>query len=187
LDTGFVRRFRAERASASLVSTNTALRALLIALTLAFAGVIGYSLQDKSAREGSRAPEFSIMTDEGRRVTPTSFGGKVLVLNFWATWCAPCVQEIPSLSEFQREFAGSGVVVVAISVDKNEQKYRRFLDRIHVSFDTARDPNGDISAEYGTFQFPETYIIKDGRVIRKFAEAKIWTNDDVTQYVHSLL
>ena len=166
---------------------NKVLRALLVVLTVCFATVIGWSLRDSSAKEGGRAPDFSVKTDQGTVVTANSFGGKVLVLNFWATWCAPCVQEIPSLSEFQKRFANSGVVVVAISVDKNEQKYRTFLERIHVSFETAHDPNMDVSNEYGTFQFPETYIIKNGRIMRKFPNAEDWLSDDMTQYIQSLL
>jgi len=173
--------------SFATVNTTNALRVLLGLLVAAFIGVIAYSLQDKSAKEGAAAPSFSIVTDHGERVTPTSFGGKLLVLNFWATWCQPCVQEIPSLDHFQREFANSGVVVVAVSVDKSEQKYKNFLRRIPISFQTARDPGADISAEYGTFQFPETYVIKDGRVMRKFPNAEDWTSSDITHYVKSLL
>ena len=163
------------------------LRTLLAVLTVLFIGLIGFSLRDTSAKEGGAAPEFSITTDEGQRVTPTSFGGKVLVLNFWATWCPTCIQEIPSLNEFQKRFANSGVVVLAVSIDKNPQKYRAFLDRIHVSFDTVRDPSADISAKYGTFQYPESYIIKDGHIVRKFDNAADWTRDDITQYVQGLL
>ncbi len=166
---------------------NKVLRALIVVLTVCFATVIGWSLRDTSAKEGGRAPDFSVKTDQGTVVTANSFGGKILVLNFWATWCAPCVQEIPSLNEFQKRFANSGVVVVAISVDKNEQKYKTFLERIHVSFETAHDPNMDVSNEYGTFQFPETYIIKNGRIMRKFPNAEDWLSDDMTQYVQSLL
>ena len=91
------------------------------------------------------------------------------------------------MSEFQKRFANAGVVVVAISVDKSEQKYKRFLDRIHVSFETAHDPSMDISNEYGTFQFPESYVIKNGRILRKFPNAEDWLSDDMTQYVQSLL
>jgi len=169
------------------VNINNGLRALLIALTLCFVTVIGWSLRDTSAKEGGPAPDFSVKTDQGRLLTTHSFGGKLLVLNFWATWCAPCVQEIPSLNEFQKRFANSGVVVVAVSVDKNEQKYKTFLEWIHVSFETARDPSQDVSAVYGTFQYPETYIIKDGRIMRKFPNAEDWLSDDMTQYVQSLL
>lgn len=169
------------------MKTNNALRTLQAVLTLLFIGLIGFSLRDTSAKEGGAAPNFALTTDQGARVTPISFGGKLLVLNFWATWCAPCVQEIPSLDEFQKRFAGQGVVVVAVSVDKNPEKYRRFLERIHVSFGTMRDPSGDIPTEYGTFQFPESYIIKDGRIVRKFDNAADWTSDEITQYVQSLL
>lgn len=111
----------------------------------------------------------------------------MLVLNFWATWCAPCVDEIPSLNQFEKQFAKSGVVVVAVSVDTNAQKYKDFLSRIPVSFQTARDPNANISAQYGTFQYPESYIIKDGRVVRKFVGAENWTADDMKRYVEGLL
>jgi cytochrome c biogenesis protein CcmG, thiol:disulfide interchange protein DsbE len=169
------------------VKAITILRSLLVFLILVFLGFIGYTLRDTSAKEGKRAPDFTLVTDQGRRVTPVSFGGKVLVLNFWATWCSPCIQEIPSLDRFQKRFGNSGVVVVAVSVDKNDEKYKNFLRRVHVSFDTTRDPDATVSTQFGTFQFPETYIIKDGVVMRKFPESEDWTSDDVTRYVQSLL
>jgi peroxiredoxin len=169
------------------VTTNNILRVLMGLLAAAFVGLIVFSLRDTSAKEGEKAPDFSIVTDRGTRITPEEFGGKVLVLNFWATWCTPCVEEIPSLNEMQKRFANSGLVVVAVSVDKNQQKYRTFLDRIHVSFQTSWDPTADVSARYGTFQYPETYIIKDGRVMRKYANAEDWLSDDMTRYLQSLL
>lgn len=170
-----------------LISLKNALGTLIVILAIGFAGLIAYSLRDTSAKEGAPAPAFSITTDQGTKVSQSSFGGKLLVLNFWATWCPPCIQEIPSLNAFQKTFADKGVVVVAVSIDKNPAKYRAFLDRIHVSFQTARDPNADISTEYGTVQIPESYIIRDGKVVRKFGNAENWTSDDITQYVQGLL
>jgi cytochrome c biogenesis protein CcmG/thiol:disulfide interchange protein DsbE len=168
-------------------NTTNILRALLALCAAAFLAVIVLSLRDTAPKEGSAAPDFTITTDSGKQVSLDSFGGKVLVLNFWATWCAPCIEEIPSLNAMQKRFAKSGVVVLAISIDKNSQKYHAFLDRIHVSFDTARDPAASISERYGTFQYPETYIIKDGKIMRKFARAEDWTSDDLTRYIQSLL
>ena len=75
--------------------------------------------------EGDRAPDFSITTDRGKRISPGAFGGSLLVLNFWETSCVPCVKEIPSLSDFARKFRSEHVVVVAVSGDEDAQKYRR--------------------------------------------------------------
>jgi cytochrome c biogenesis protein CcmG/thiol:disulfide interchange protein DsbE len=169
------------------VNSNNLLRGLMALLTVAFTGLIYYNLRDSTAKEGKPAPVFDLRTDQGRSITPTSFGGKVLVLNFWASWCAPCVEEVPSLNQFQRRFASSGVVVVAVSIDKNPQKYATFLHKIPVSFLTARDPKAGVSSEYGTYQIPESYIIKDGVVMRKLPNAENWMSDDLTQYVESLL
>ena len=163
------------------------LKVLLVALTVGLLGVIGWNLRDTTVHEGDRAPAFSVSTDQGRHMTPTSFGGKVLVLNFWATWCPPCVTETPSLSAFQKKFRDKGVVVLGISIDKNEQKYKRFLQRFHVPFDTYRDPTAVISADYGTFQYHETYIVKDGRIVRKFVADQNWTSDEIERYMQSIL
>jgi peroxiredoxin len=171
----------------SSAAVNTGLKALLAALTLTLIGVLGWNMRDTSVHEGDRAPEFSVSTDQGAVLTPTNFGGKVLVLNFWATWCQPCVAETPSLSAFQRKFKDKGVVVLGISIDKNEQKYNRFRQRFRLSFDTYRDPQAAISAEYGTFQYPETYVIKNGRIMRKFISDQNWMSDDVDRYIQSLL
>jgi cytochrome c biogenesis protein CcmG, thiol:disulfide interchange protein DsbE len=174
-------------ALATPVSTNKLLIGLLCLLTVGFLALVVSNLRESIAREGETAPAFHFKTDQGREVTATSFGGKVLVLNFWATWCAPCVREIPSLDALQKQFKDKGVVVVAVSVDKNEAKYKTFLQRFGVEFDTYRDPAADISASYGTFQYPETYIIKDGKVARKLISEQNWMGDDMVQYVTSLL
>ncbi len=177
---------QAVTARPSLTIANSS-RILLIVLTLAFLGIISYNLRDTTVHEGDRAPEFSIHTDQGQTITPASFGGKILVLNFWATWCQPCVTETPSLSAFQRSFQDKGVVVLGVSIDKNADKYKRFLQRFHLAFQTYRDPQANISSDYSTFQIPETYIIKDGRILRKFIADQNWTSDEITQYIQGLL
>ena len=99
----------------------------LIALLLAvFVYVIFDSFHEKLVVVGDSAPDFSITADSGRTVTPANFGGKLLVLNFWATWCPPCIEELPSLNEFQQRYANAGVVVLGISIDTDEKAYRSF-------------------------------------------------------------
>src|SRR5712691_3040675 len=160
-----------------------------IALLLAvFVYVIFDSFRERLVVVGDTAPDFSITADNGRTITASSFGGKLLVLNFWATWCPPCIEELPSLNQFQKHFANSGVVVFGISVDKDEKAYRDFLARARVSFLTARDPENKINADYGTLRFPETYIIDSkGKVLRKIINAQNWMSERMISDVESLL
>jgi peroxiredoxin len=167
--------------------SNIALKGLVLALAMAFIGVIGWNLRDTTVHEGDRAPAFSVHTDQGQTITPDSFGGKVLVLNFWASWCPPCITETPSLSAFQRKYQDRGVVVLGVSIDKNADKYKRFIRRFQLPFDTYRDPQATISGEYGTFQIPETYVIKNGRIVRKYISDQNWLSDDVDHYIESQL
>jgi cytochrome c biogenesis protein CcmG, thiol:disulfide interchange protein DsbE len=171
----------------SPVALSRGLQVLLLLFLVGFLGLIGWNLRDNSVREGDIAPNFSIRTDQGNEITPTNFGGNVLVLNFWATWCPPCISETPSLNAFQRNFADRKVVVVGISIDKNQEKYRRFLQRFRIAFQTYRDPNATISADYGTYQYPETYVIKGGRIVRKYVSDQDWTKNDIRHYIESLL
>jgi cytochrome c biogenesis protein CcmG, thiol:disulfide interchange protein DsbE len=162
------------------------LRAGILVLAGALVYVIYASIYERVIAAGDEAPEFSIQTDSGKTVKLPEFGGKLLVLNFWATWCPPCVQETPSLSEFARQYASRGVVVLGISVDKNQQAYDAFLQRFRPHFLTAREFK--IHEDYGTYMYPETYIINtQGKVLRKYAEPINWMSRETLSYIDSLL
>lgn len=169
-------------------TTDRAIIATIAVLLVALGWVIVRSMREHVVQAGDQAPDFAITTDQGLRITPTSFGGKVLVLNFWAAWCAPCVEETPSLDQFQRTLADSGVVVVAVSVDRKEQLYNNFLKRFHVSYQTVRDPEANIGDLYGTYKYPETYIIdRSGKVMQKIVGPHNWMDPELISYVRSLL
>ncbi len=162
------------------------LRVAMLALAVLLVYVIYGAIHQRVIAAGDTAPDFSITADTGRTVSLPNFGGKLLVLNFWATWCPPCVEETPSLSQFAAEYANRGVVVLGVSVDRNAGAYQAFLRKYHPAFLTAR--NSTIHEDYGTFMYPETYIIDaSGKVLRKFAEPVNWMNPDITQYLNSLL
>jgi cytochrome c biogenesis protein CcmG, thiol:disulfide interchange protein DsbE len=157
-------------------------------LLLTLTAVLSASLREHMAQEGQPAPSFSIRTDAGNVITPEQFGGKLLLLNFWATWCAPCVEEVPTLDALQRRFQKQGLVVVGVSVDENANAYREFLAKNQVAFQTLRDPSKKLSIDYGTFKYPETYLIdSSGRVIKKVIGKEDWTDEHVISYVQSLL
>ena len=142
---------------------------------------------DLVPKEGDLAPAFSILTDGGKRISPGAFGGSLLVLNFWETSCVPCVKEMPSLSDFARKFRSEHVVVVAVGGDEDAQKYHRFLHDHRIALETYRDRDRLISKSFGTYMFPETYIIQDGRIIRKVVGAIDWMSNDIAAFVHTRL
>jgi len=150
--------------------------------------VVAGTLEPPLVNAGDTAPKFSVVTEDGKTITPSNFGGKLLVLNFWASWCAPCVAETPTLNQFQRTFAGKGVVVLGVSMDRNEKQYKDFLARYRISFETSRDPEGDISASYGTFQFPDSYIIDpSGKVVEKIINAQNWMDPQFLDHIQKML
>ena len=139
---------------------------------------------DHPRQIGRPAPDFTI-TDDGRSLQLSSYRGKVVVLNFWASWCAPCIEEIPSLNQLQLQMPQ--LVVLGVSVDQDEDAYRRFLGRHRIDFTTIRDWQQHSNALYGTFVFPDTYVIdRSGQIRRKFINAQDWTSPEILDYLSRL-
>ena len=147
-------------------------------LGLALVWVVSGTLEQRVINPTDTAPDFKVVTESGKTITRDTFGGKLLVLNFWASWCPPCVEETPSLNEFAREFKDQGVVVLGVSSRAIEMKRNTAssCSRFPGSpAETSRDPDADISASYGTFQIPETYLIgPNGKVIEKVISNQNW-------------
>ncbi len=157
---------------------------LLPVLTLVLALVAGCERGDHPSNLGKPAPEFTV-TDGVQSADLAKLRGRTVVLNLWATWCAPCVEELPSLLEMQRE--NPQIAVVAISLDQDDATYRAFLARHHVDLVTIRDESGRINSLYGTAQIPETYVIdRNGILRRKFVSAQNWTSPEITDYLRKL-
>ena len=172
-----------------------AIKASTAVLLVVLAFVIANAMRAPVVGVGDSAPNFTIKTDSGAEISTHNFGGKLLVLNFWASWCGPCVQEMPSLNEFQKMFASQGVVVLGVNVDRREDLYRNMVKRFQVTFPTAWDPQENINYRYGTYKFPESYIIdRNGKVVQKYAglpdvngEWRPWTDPEIVNFVKSLL
>ena len=157
-----------------------------IAVVLIISVLSGCYGGSRPPRVGSAAPDFTVR-DAEHTVTLSQFKGQVLVLNFWATWCLPCVEEMPSLVRMQQRMISHGVIVLAVSVDADENNYRRFLKDHDVNLLSVRDPDQKSSGLYGTFKFPETYVIdRNGVVRRKFIGAVDWTEPEVIDFLGRL-
>jgi len=139
---------------------------------------------DHPARIGTRAPQFTL-ADGVQSVSLVSLRGHTVVLNFWATWCLPCVEELPSLLAMQHRLPQ--ITVLAISQDEDPAAYRKFLLDNHVDFLTLRDPSQRVPHLYGTIKIPETYIIdRNGILRRKFVSAQDWTSPEIIDYLSKL-
>ncbi len=139
---------------------------------------------DHPRQIGKPAPDFTI-SDGGRNLQLSSYRGKVVLLNFWASWCAPCVEEIPALNQLQRQMPQ--LVVVGVDVDQDPAAYQRFLARHEVDFLTIRDAEQHSNALYGTFVFPDTYAIdRRGQIRRKFVSAQDWTSPEIVDFLSHL-
>ena len=152
---------------------------LLLALSGCYSGT-------RPPRIGTVAPDFTVQ-DAQNKVTLSQLRGQVVVLNFWATWCAPCVEEVPSLVEMQRRMKAKGVTVLAVSVDVDESAFRQFIKQHGVNLMAVRDPDQKSNSLYGTSKFPETFVIdRNGVMRRKFIGAVDWTDPEVTEFLSRL-
>jgi cytochrome c biogenesis protein CcmG, thiol:disulfide interchange protein DsbE len=155
----------------------------IVILFLSLTGCYGGS---PPPRIGTPAPDFTVQ-DSDRKVSLDEFRGKVVVLNFWATWCPPCIEEMPSLVAMQQRLKAKGVEVFAVSVDADQGAYQSFLKAHNINLLTVRDPDQKSNNLYGTFKFPETYIIdRQGVLRRKFIGAVDWGTPEVLDYLAKL-
>jgi cytochrome c biogenesis protein CcmG, thiol:disulfide interchange protein DsbE len=156
---------------------------LMLTATLLTSGCF---VSSRPPRIGAPARDFSVQ-DSDRAVSLTQFRGPVVVLNFWATWCPPCVEELPSMMNMQERMRGKGVTVLGVSIDVDGDAYHRFLKLRNVNFLTVRDPEQKVATMYGTSGWPETYVIdRQGVLRRKFVGAVDWNSPEVLDFLSKL-
>jgi peroxiredoxin len=133
---------------------------------------------------GQIAPDFTV-SDDTSSVHLASYRGQIVLLNFWYTNCAPCIQEMPGLIELHHD--RPDLAILAVSIDQDEDEYRRFISRRHVDLITVRDPSQTAARLYHTEGWPETYIIdRKGVIRRKLVGDPDWSNPEIRAYLRSL-
>jgi peroxiredoxin len=168
--------------SGNLASSAKQITLLVIFILLIAFGVIslfmrGGAKDGKIVSQGDRAPEFSLQNLDGRMVSLADFRGKVVMVHFWATWCPPCVEEMPTLEQLYRSLRARDVEILAVSVDEGGAGVvAAFMQRHGLSLPVLLDPGRSIAGRYGTFKFPETYIVdRQGVVTYKAIGPRDWT------------
>ena len=145
------RRFRSRRGAA----------ALALAIGLLFGGPAS------AADVGQQAPEFTAPAlDGGKSLSLAAYRGKVVYLDFWASWCPPCLTSLPLLEELRQQFPSDQFQILAVNVDQDPEKARKFLERTKVGYPSATDPKGRIPESFGIQTMPTSFLIDRSGVIR---------------------
>jgi cytochrome c biogenesis protein CcmG, thiol:disulfide interchange protein DsbE len=161
-------------------------------IALIFVAAVLYVFAAPSYRQGEpslagrRAKDFDLQIPGASHLS--DLRGKVVILDFWASWCPPCVEEADSLNRLQQDIGPKGGVVLAISEDEDAGAYQQFLQEHHVVFPTYRDPTKKTKEIYGTVMIPETYLIdRQGRLVRKIVGPQDWQSPEIMGSINRLL
>jgi peroxiredoxin len=148
-----------------------------------------FALPEPSGRvvEGDVAPAFSLPDMDG--VEQALPKGKVVLLNFWATWCPPCREEMPSMIKLHKQLQEQGLVVMAASIDKDVDKLSTFIREYSIPFQVLQDTDKSVSRQlYGVIRVPESFLIdREGKVRFHLIGAVNWTDPTVLQAINTML
>ncbi|MEW5977581.1 MAG: TlpA disulfide reductase family protein [Acidobacteriota bacterium] len=139
------------------------------------------------AEEGKLAPPASFQDASGKQYSLSDFRGKVVLLNFWATWCPPCREEMPSLEALNKQMDPSVFQLLALSVDDSWPVVSRFLEQNRFQIPVFADFDSRIASRFGTFKYPETYILDAGGVVVKKVIGPLdWSSPKVVGFLKTL-
>jgi thiol-disulfide isomerase/thioredoxin len=140
-----------------------------------------------SVSRGLIAPNFTLADLTGKKVSLEDFRGQIVLVNFWATWCEPCLEEMPSLQSLYEKFKGRKLVILAVNVNETGQDLENYLKTTTISFPILLE--GQSTAQrYGTDKYPESYLIDNrGIVIQKIIGPQNWMHEEAIKYFDGLL
>ena len=142
---------------------------------IVLSSVLACSRRTGPPQIGAPVPDFTLPDLAGKQVRLGDYRGKVVILNFWGTFCPPCVEEMPSLEKLYRALRAKGLEVVAVSVDESVSDIEAFRDRFGLSFLILHDKDARVAKAYQTFKYPETYVVdRDGKLVSKAIGAVDW-------------
>jgi len=143
--------------------------AAFLAATCMLIGQPGCRRAEQVLRQGAIVPDFVLPQLDGRVQKLSNYRGKVVLVNLWATWCPPCIEEMPVLERLQEEFGPRGLVILALAADDDPEAVRAFVKQHPVQFDVLLDVGGEVGTRYGITGYPETFVVdREGRFQEKF-------------------
>jgi len=143
--------------------------------------------------ENRPAPPFELSDQAGRKHRLSDYRGRVVLLNFWATWCPPCVEEAPALEALAHAVSGPDIATIAVSVDEGWEDVKEFVEAQGFGTKTPKltlllDVPRKVAGSYGTTKFPETYVVdRDGQLLYRFVNKRDWSSEAAQACLRSLL
>ena len=139
-------------------------------------------------KERMDAPDFTLLNPDGRKVSLKDFRGKVVFLNFWATWCESCRDEMPSMERLYREYKGKGLEIVAVNIKEKRQDALAFVKQLKVNYPVLMDTEGEVGLLYGAFGLPATYLIdRKGVVLARMFGPADWHSPAARKLIGELV
>jgi len=142
----------------------------------------------QALREPTPIVDFTLPDLQGNQVSLSAFKGKVVLLNFWATWCPPCRKEIPSMERLYKKYGDQGFEIVGVDLQESHATVADFVKEFGMTYTVLLDNKGETGATYGARSIPTSYIIdRSGNAVSGVVGTKEWDSDEVTRYIQALL
>jgi peroxiredoxin len=139
-------------------------------------------------KEGGPTPDFTLPTPAGKKVSLRNFRGKLVFLNFWASWCLPCREEMPAMERLYREFKDKGLVVFAVNVKDSQKKAVDFVQELKLTYPVALDADGQVGLLYGAWGLPTSYLIgRSGEGLARLWGPAPWYSPGARELMRVLL
>ncbi len=146
------------------------------------------ALQVQPFQEIVPAPALSLEGVDGRPLRLEDLRGKVVFLNFWATWCVPCRQEMPTMERLYRDYRESGLAVVAVNFKEAKGEVKRFFEEFHLNFPAVLDSEGNAARAYAVRALPVTFLLsRDGLILWRAIGSRDWDSPDSRAYFKQVL
>ncbi len=124
----------------------------------------------------------------GSKIALSSLAGRVVLVNFWATWCEPCEREMPAMERLYQRLAGEQFELIAVAIDDDEAQVRAFQDRYQLSFPIVLDPDQSVYGAYQTMGVPESLLIdREGRIVERYVGPREWDSVEYVERIRELI
>jgi len=151
-------------------------------------GVFLKQLNVEKFDKGVPAPDFTLKDLSGNPVSLRDLRGKVVFLNFWATWCPPCRLEMPTMEDLHKEFGNQGLVILAINNLEGSKEIKAFFKQHNLTFTTLLDEEGKVFELYQTWSLPTTYLINEsGQIVGKVIGYRNWHSNLARSFFRQFL